>query len=630
MNKMINFFKKQFIISIFILLVFFGISSSIFNVNAASTCNADYQQSSVINSVNLDYGVKYRSVNGNSRYTLNGDYVPQVCNYLEIPSNQGLLVTSWSNFKSDGWKLSHVDDVAKNFEATHPGYRVIAITNGDFYDINGADHFPYSPTGALVSDGNFYKATPTRATGYKVLSFTNDGTANSLVTFDQSQVSVKSLPTLSVYDENGNVIKELEINKVNEAPSSNEIAVYYGIFSNKHYNMIETDKNAKKTFVVQSPVNYLPNGAKDFYGLGTISSLGSRSLVDGEFAISSNNDEVNAILGEGVMIRVQYQWNGKAGNVKNALNAGTQILVNGEAPSNVNTADGSRMNARHPRTAIGVKNDGTVILMVNDGRQADIGRNGSYGNELAAMMKHYGCVNAFNLDGGGSSIMYYNDGDELVLGNSFSDPPERTVSNAVIVAVKDPELKVEFDRIGSRDVEISVDLINNNKHKIDSLYAHIGSKTEKIENGKATISGLSPLTGYDVRFSFKTKEGVEFKLPFNISFGTKAREYKIKDLEITDNGDTLLLNLDYSDQANATTLATAKIYINGKEYQLVDGKVTVNKSDVAVIEEIKLEFQNQIYQGYETVILINPHAPYLNVLKDVLSVNNQMIEDILK
>ncbi len=630
MNKNFKILNKSLSIFLISLIILFGLFNTNFLINATSTANADYIENSIVKTVNLDYGLKYTSVKGSSKFTTTGAYVDQVCNYIEVPTNDALLITTWSKFKNDSWKRASIVNIAKDFEAKHPGYRVLAITNGDFYDIKGEDDFPYSSMGALVCDSNFYKTTPTRRKGYKVVSFNNDGSVNPITGFDQSIVKVKKLPSLTIYDENDQIIKIVEINKVNEAPLENEIAVYYGTYINKLYDSSETDKNAKKTFVVTNPINWLPNGVNDFYGLGVIDSLGSRVLAAGEFAICSNNSEIESLLGKGVKIRVQYEWDGEASNVTNAINAGTQILVNGEAPSNVNTADGSRMNARHPRTAIGVKEDGTVVLMVNDGRQPETGRNGSYGNELAAMMKHYGCVNAFNLDGGGSSIMYYRDGDNFVLGNSFSDPPERTVSNCVVVAVKDPEIQVSFDRIGSKEIDITVNLLNDNKHEVEEIYARIGTKTQRIENGKATFTGLSPLTGYEIGFSFMNDKGIEYKLPYKYSFGTKAREYRFNDINISLTDNNYIFELDYSDKANATTLAEAIIYINGKNYQMSEGKLIVDKDEIGIIDEIKLEFNNQIYQGTETIILVNPHAPYLNTLNDALKSIETMLEDIFK
>jgi len=60
--------------------------------------------------------------------------------------------------------------------------------------------------------------------------------------------------------------------------------------------------------------------------------------------------------------------------------------------------------ARHPRTAVGVKSDGTLLFVTVDGRRP----NESVGMslpELTDLMLELGCVSAINLDGGGSTTM---------------------------------------------------------------------------------------------------------------------------------------------------------------------------------------------------------------------------------
>ncbi|MBR2066985.1 MAG: phosphodiester glycosidase family protein [Solobacterium sp.] len=59
----------------------------------------------------------------------------------------------------------------------------------------------------------------------------------------------------------------------------------------------------------------------------------------------------------------------------------------------------------NPRTAIGQRSDGAVLLLVIDGRQAT--SLGARYQDLADIMYKYGAVNALNLDGGSSSLMYY-------------------------------------------------------------------------------------------------------------------------------------------------------------------------------------------------------------------------------
>lgn len=85
-----------------------------------------------------------------------------------------------------------------------------------------------------------------------------------------------------------------------------------------------------------------------------------------------------------------------------ANNHFVKLIINGE----VRQVDGQGSGA-NPRTAIGQRADGTVLLLVTDGRGAS-GHLGATAADLIKIMKEYGAVNAANLDGGSSSSMYYN------------------------------------------------------------------------------------------------------------------------------------------------------------------------------------------------------------------------------
>lgn len=95
-----------------------------------------------------------------------------------------------------------------------------------------------------------------------------------------------------------------------------------------------------------------------------------------------------------------------------ANNHFVQLIINGN-PRGMNGA-GSGLN---PRTAIGQCADGSVLLLVTDGR----GKNGHLGAsaaDLIEIMTQYGAVNAANLDGGSSTCMYYN-GEYLMTSVTF-------------------------------------------------------------------------------------------------------------------------------------------------------------------------------------------------------------------
>ena len=89
----------------------------------------------------------------------------------------------------------------------------------------------------------------------------------------------------------------------------------------------------------------------------------------------------------------------KAG-IRDAMTFGPVLIVNGKAASVKGLSSGI-----NPRTAIGQRADGAVLMLVIDGRQAS--SLGATYADLINIMEEYGAVNAINLDGGSSSLMYY-------------------------------------------------------------------------------------------------------------------------------------------------------------------------------------------------------------------------------
>ena len=80
------------------------------------------------------------------------------------------------------------------------------------------------------------------------------------------------------------------------------------------------------------------------------------------------------------------------------------VLIQNGAIKNETYNSSSGFN---PRTAIGQRADGAVIMLCIDGRQA--GSLGGTYADIINIMVEYGAVNACNLDGGSSTIMLYRD-----------------------------------------------------------------------------------------------------------------------------------------------------------------------------------------------------------------------------
>ena len=96
--------------------------------------------------------------------------------------------------------------------------------------------------------------------------------------------------------------------------------------------------------------------------------------------------------------------------VEDALGAGPALVSNGQVrvTTNEEVFFGSAIPDTHPRTAAGIRDDGTLLLLVVDGRQP-VSR-GVDLEQLAAIMVDIGANEALNLDGGGSSALSVNGG----------------------------------------------------------------------------------------------------------------------------------------------------------------------------------------------------------------------------
>lgn len=93
-------------------------------------------------------------------------------------------------------------------------------------------------------------------------------------------------------------------------------------------------------------------------------------------------------------------------NVKHIISGGPYLVKNGEVFVDMTEQKLGAIGGKNPRTAIGYTQDGNFIMVAVDGREgASVGLTLK---ELAWFMKSIGCINAMNLDGGGSTVMYVN------------------------------------------------------------------------------------------------------------------------------------------------------------------------------------------------------------------------------
>lgn len=113
--------------------------------------------------------------------------------------------------------------------------------------------------------------------------------------------------------------------------------------------------------------------------------------------VGFNNDDIL------VVAKSMTEAEAEALNIRDGCEFGPPLIINGE----VNQEAYNKASGLNPRTAIGQREDGAVIFVCIDGRQA--GSPGGTYRDVTDIMIEYGAVNACNLDGGSSSIMMYRD-----------------------------------------------------------------------------------------------------------------------------------------------------------------------------------------------------------------------------
>ena len=219
--------------------------------------------------------------------------------------------------------------------------------------------------------------------------------------------------------------------KVYTGPIYDRVAM--GIFDNNKYEMarvqlkanVETNIGGLKIDNVNQPrmlsvhtIVYTPDWGEyspptPRYGKQIViedgqlvkSSYGRCKIPKNGFVIVGAEKNLNKII-NAKRFRLNIKINPEWKDVNHIISGGPYLIKNGDIYVDMTAQKLSSIGGRNPRTAIGYTSDNHLIMLTADGREgASIGLTLM---ELANLMKEFGCVNAMNLDGGGSTVMYVN------------------------------------------------------------------------------------------------------------------------------------------------------------------------------------------------------------------------------
>lgn len=182
------------------------------------------------------------------------------------------------------------------------------------------------------------------------------------------------------------------------------------------------------------------------------------------------------------------QWAGIQASWGNMMVCGPVLVESNTIETYAPTND--HANLRHPRSAVGLTAANKLILLTVDGRTAEAA--GMSCTELATVMQELGCVDAINLDGGGSTTLWAAGEPNNGVVNYPSDNStydhlgERRCANALIITSTAPAAAPWDGRLTS----LSYDTLSRTDEPLEvtAVYTNIGSETWTTSNVKIVPS----------------------------------------------------------------------------------------------------------------------------------------------
>jgi exopolysaccharide biosynthesis protein len=433
-------------------------------------------------------GVTYREQIG-----IHGTSGLQHAYFLEADTTGG-TVKPWV-FNGQVRSVATVGNMVKYAE--EQGYKVLAAINGDLYDTSTG-----TPKGLVIHEGNIVTSgyAPDRA-----VAFDSDGKASMQyvnLTYGVTGTIEYDLAQ-DVIDTDGVVTQQLSRT---QTPFTSKID-YYNVphgegnglhLFNRHY--------ANSTMTSGSCIEVVidcgsPEGMQLQIGKsikGTVKAVNvdayNTPIGENEVVLSSVSGSASAstlycmLVGSEVEISVTDNNNTGLSEATEAMGIYYSLVENG----NVVTT-GTNLN---PRTAVGIKDDGSLVIYSLDGRQSTVS-NGLNLVDLANHMKSLGCVSAFNMDGGGSTTFYSRlPGLETTatLKSSPSGGTERKVANGLMLVYKTGSGGTTAENLNlypSLTLAMPGALVQINSYASNSLFEKTslpGSLTYDVSDGGGTIT----------------------------------------------------------------------------------------------------------------------------------------------
>lgn len=377
----------------------------------------------------------------------NGANVTPYCVVVDL-NKANVVAGSYNNTTSvtDFTTLSVPIKQAIAWKQANPGKKFYAVTNADF--------FGSTTVNAFVKDGKILKS----AHNYDL----NDVPVSKPMLFGVSSAGAQIAPITQFEDYNKNLASGL----------TDKALFIYGEEGKKGQHSYSTEtglvSSGISVLATKNRTRQLKEGAEVYKYMKIqqnkwsgnnirgaivekvegVTSLRIKDdtygyLVVGKDSISDINLSVGDYFAikENTVISEDGLWN----HYDTIIGARHSLVENGALAPTLSLELSNGASGRVPRTAVGVMSDGKVVIVsVEDlhyGKKADV-CTGMTITQLADFMRYFGCYDAANFDGGGSSQLVINDNGSYIVKTKSSDTASaaaestRKVLNTIIVTSK--------------------------------------------------------------------------------------------------------------------------------------------------------------------------------------------------
>ncbi len=228
-------------------------------------------------------------------------------------------------------------------------------------------------------------------------------------------------------------ITPLKFYEKNDQPLLVVNCTFFSFETNRSLNVVIKDGNmvalnnhtiplrGKDTFQYRHPLGSAIGISKK--RKADVAWLYSDSSVNRPFSFQEPKNFIkdSSLKISGEQFSIKKKW-----RMKTAVGGGPVLIQHGEIKITNNEElkfAGKAIDDKHPRTSMGYTSDGRLIVMVIEGRHPGIAE-GADLTQVARLLKDLGCIEALNLDGGGSSCM-------LINGKETITPSEKGVERPV-------------------------------------------------------------------------------------------------------------------------------------------------------------------------------------------------------